>query len=165
MRVRRWTLLSAMAAIAGCVTAGGVNVRAPIGAQLAPGAITGPQVPLKVDPNARVILSNAAGLPPASYLASQAARGEAVYEATCGNCHVSGELVGPQFVDTWNNRRAYDFYALVRATMPLDNPGGLKDGEYLDVVAYVLRANNATAGRDSLKADTVALRGTRIAVK
>ena len=68
-------------------------------------------------------------------------------------------------MENWNDRRVYDFYALVRATMPLDNPGGLKDGEYLDVVAYVLQANHATPGRDSLKADTLALRGTKIAVR
>ena len=49
--------------------------------------------------------------------------------------------------------------------MPLDNPAGLKDGEYLDVVAYVLQANHHAAGTDSLKADTLALRGTKIAVR
>jgi hypothetical protein len=59
----------------------------------------------------------------------------------------------------------YDLYALIHSTMPLDKPGALKDGEYLDVVAYLLQANRAPAGTDSLKADTVALRNTRIAVE
>ena len=171
MWMRRWMVRGATAAcvasaaVAGCVTAGGVNVRQPIGVQLVPGATTGPQIPLRFDPTARVILSNAATFPPASFLASQAARGEGVYQATCDRCHLSSEFVGPAFVDSWNNRRVYDFYALVRATMPLDNPGGLKDGEYLDLIAYLLQANNAPPGLDSLKADTVALRRTRIAVR
>ena len=68
------------------------------------------------------------------------------------------------FVESWNDRRVYDFYALVRGTMPLDKPGGMKEEEYLDVVAYLLQANHAPAGPDSLRADTVALRKTRIAV-
>ena len=40
----------------------------------------------------------------------------------------------------------WDFYSLVRATMPLDKPGGMKEQEYLDVVAYLLQANHARAG-------------------
>ena len=93
-------------------------------------------------------------LPPASYSAAQATRGEAVYGNTCGACHQPGSLVGQAFVESWSDRRVYDFYALVRGTMPLDNPGGLKDQEYLDVIAYLLKANHAPAGADSLAADT-----------
>jgi hypothetical protein len=48
--------------------------------------------------------------------------------------------------------------------MPLDNPGGLKDQEYLDVIAYLLKANHAPAGADSLAADTAALRSHKIDV-
>ena len=165
---RAWMTIAVsgtLAAATACATAGRVNVRPPLAARLSPGASTGPQTPLKFDPAARVILSTAGGLPPASFLATQAARGARVYDQTCGTCHQPGQLVGQTFVENWNDRRVYDFYALVRATMPLDNPGGLKDGEYLDVVAYVLQANHATPGRDSLKADTLALRGTKIAVR
>jgi len=59
----------------------------------------------------------------------------------------------------------WDFYSLVRGTMPLDKPGGMKEQEYIDVVAYLLQANHAAPGRDSLAADTVAMRGAKIAVK
>ena len=59
----------------------------------------------------------------------------------------------------------YDLYALVRSTMPLDNPGAMKDCEYVDVVAYLLQANRHESARpDSLKSDTLAMRATRIAV-
>ena len=74
--------------------------------------------------------------------------------------------MGDRFVASWKDRRVYDLYALIRSTMPLDKPGGLKDGEYLDVIAYLLKANkHASAGVDSLRADTVALRKTKIDVR
>jgi S-disulfanyl-L-cysteine oxidoreductase SoxD len=165
MRVSRGTMISATMILLACACATVPNVISPLGAYLTPQARTGAPVPLRADPNARVILSGAEGLPTASYLPSQAARGSAVYTGTCENCHAEGQLVGQGFVQSWNNRRVYDLYALVRSTMPLDNPGGLKEGEYLDVVAYLLQANkHVSGGADSLKSDTLALRGTRIAV-
>jgi mono/diheme cytochrome c family protein len=165
MRSGHRTVLALTTVLGACAYGAATNIRAPLGATLTAGARTGAPVPLRVDPNARVILSTAAGLPTASYLPSQAQRGGALYEESCGRCHAAGQLIGQGFVETWNNRRLYDLYALVRATMPLDNPGGMKDGEYLDLIAYMLQANkHASGGADSLKADTVALRGTRIAV-
>ena len=154
-----------MATLAACAVGTTANVRSPLGAFLSPAAMTGAPVPLRVDPTARVIISTAGDLPAASYLPSQAERGAQIYQNTCAMCHGPGTLVGQGFVEQWNNRRVYDLYALVRGTMPLDNPAGMKDGEYLDVIAYLLRANrHASAGLDSLRADTVSLRKTRIAV-
>jgi mono/diheme cytochrome c family protein len=165
-RLHHAVALMAAAMVAACAVGSGTQspVREPLGAHLGPGAATGTPVALRFDPTARVIISTAKDLPPASYLPSQAERGAQIYQRTCGMCHAGGTLVGQAFVDNWNNRRVYDLYALVHSTMPLDNPGGLKDGEYLDVIAYLLRANRHTsAGMDSLKADTVSLRKTRVA--
>jgi mono/diheme cytochrome c family protein len=164
MRVTRWTVMGSMTMIVACAGAA-TNVRLPLGAYLSPDARTGAPTALRVDPNAKVILSSAVDLPPASYLASQATRGERVYQETCGACHEHSQFVGQAFVESWGNRRVYDFYAIVRGTMPLDNPGGMKEQEYLDVVAYLLQANHAPAGVDSLRADTLALRKARIAVR
>jgi mono/diheme cytochrome c family protein len=165
MRVTRRTILASAILLTTYACASAPNVLSPLGAYLAPNAKTGPTVPLRVDPNARVILSGAAGLPAAQFLASQATRGAAIYSRTCDTCHGAGTLVGAAFVQSWNNRRVYDLYALIRSTMPLDNPGGMKDGEYLDVVAYLLQANKQLTDRpDSLKSDTLSMRGTRIAV-
>lgn len=163
MRKDRLRFIVGTTVLVGCVSAA-PNVRPPLGASLTTGALTGAPLPLRFDPNARVIRSNAANLPPASYSTAQAARGESVYGNTCGACHQPGSLVGQAFVEGWNDRRVYDFYALVRGTMPLDNPGGLKDQEYLDVIAYLLKANHAPGGTDSLAVDTVALRAHKIAV-
>lgn len=133
---------------------------------LTTGARTGAPVPLRFDPNAKVILSDASALPAASYLPTQAARGADVFDGTCARCHQTDQFIGTSFVENWNNRRLYDFYALVRGTMPLDNPGSLKEGEYLDIIAYLLRSNHQqVTAPDSLKADTLEMRKTKIAVK
>lgn len=163
---RRFVVLAGLTLFtAACARRSTTDVRSPLGAMLASGALTGTQVPLRFDPGAKVIISTAANLPAAAYLPSQAERGALLYQQTCALCHGAGQLVGDGFVASWKDRRVYDLYALVRGTMPLDNPGGMKDGEYLDVVAYLLQANkHASAGRDSLRADTASLRKTRIAV-
>ncbi|HVT39253.1 MAG TPA: cytochrome c [Gemmatimonadaceae bacterium] len=165
MRLSGWTVTALTTALAACAYGARTSVRAPLGAVLSPTARTGASVPLHFDPNARVILSTAAGLPAASFLPSQAARGAQIYEQSCGTCHEPGQLIGRGFVEAWNNRRVYDLYALVRGTMPLDSPGAMKDGEYLDVIAYLLQANkHVAASADSLRGDTLTLRTTRIAV-
>jgi cytochrome c5 len=148
-----------------CAYGATTNVRLPLGANLSSAARTGAPVPLRRDPNAKVILSSAAGLPPASFLMSQAARGSEIYDQSCVRCHEGSQLIGPNFVESWNNRRVYDLYALVRSTMPLDDPGGMKDTEYVDLVAFLLQQNrHALARADSLRPDTLSLRSTRIAV-
>lgn len=165
MRVRRVMAIVLAVALGACAYGVTPNVRSPLGADLSAAATTGAPVPLRVDPDAKVILTNTAGLPPASFLASQAKRGGDIYESSCGRCHAPDEHVGEAFVASWNNRRVYDLYALIRATMPLDSAGGLKDGEYLDVVAYLLQANHQAApSQDSLRGDTATLRHSRIAI-
>jgi cytochrome c5 len=151
--------------IVGCASAAATNVRAPLGAHLTTAAPTGAPIPLRFDSNARVIRSTAANLPPATYWPAQADRGERVFTQTCAMCHARSQFIGPSFVESWNDRRVFDFYALVRSTMPLTNPGGLKEEEYLALVSYLLKANNAEAGTDSLRSDTLALRSRKIAVR
>jgi mono/diheme cytochrome c family protein len=162
--------------VVGCASAAGTSTTAaspsevrpapyaPLGAHLTAAAKTGPQVPLRFDPNAHVVIATVPDLPAASFSAAQATRGEQVVDQTCSSCHQPDRFIGPNFVDAWNNRRVNDFYSLVRSTMPVDNPGGLKDQDYLDVVAYLLKANHATPTADSLSADTTAMRGHKIAV-
>ena len=80
-------------------------------------------------------------------------------------CHAPSQFVGQAFVENWNDHKVSDFYTLIRSTMPLSNPGGLKDDEYLAVVAYLLKANHAAAGADSLSTDSSSVRKRRIAVR
>ena len=157
-----WTIV-----IVGCASSGvtATNVRAPLGAHLTASAPTGAPIPLRFDSTARVIRSTAANLPPATYWPAQAERGQRIFNQTCATCHARSQFVGESFVETWNDRRVFDFYALVRSTMPLTNPGGLKEDEYLALVSYLLEANHAEAGTDSLRSDTLALRSRKIAVR
>jgi mono/diheme cytochrome c family protein len=167
MPVRRWTALVWIVAMIGCAGATvATNVRQPLGAHLTPTAPTGAPIPLRFDSSssARMIRSAAANLPPATYSAAQAEHGEAVFKRSCATCHAPAQFIGQQFVESWNGRRLFDFYALVRSTMPLNDPGSLKEDEYLAVLAYLLKANHAAAGPDSLRPDTTALRGRKIAV-
>lgn len=167
MQVSRLTVIVLATVIVGCASAAAsrTDVRPPLGARLTPGAKTGAPVPLRIDPNAKVVIATVPNLAPATYHAAQATRGQAVYESTCANCHQADKFVGPQFVDAWNDRRVGDFYQLIRNTMPVDNPGGLKEQDYLDVTAYLLKVNHAAAGADSVSPDTTYMRQRKIAVR
>ena len=165
MRVNGLSLFCCATVIVGCASATATtNYRPPLEAKLSPGAKTGAPVPLRIDPNAKVVIATVPNLPAASYSVAQATRGQAVFESTCATCHQPDKFIGQQFVDEWSDRRVGDFYSLVRNTMPVDNPGGLKEQEYLDVVAYLLKANHAVPGADSVSSDTTYMRQRKIAV-
>jgi mono/diheme cytochrome c family protein len=154
-----WTTISV-----GCASARAPAVPEPLGAHLTAQAPTGAPIPLRIDPNARVTRSTSPNLPAATYLPAQADRGEKIFSQTCAMCHARSQFIGQTFVENWNDHRVSDFYTLIHSTMPLNNPGGLKDEEYLAVVAYLLKANHAGIGADSLGADSVSLRKHRIGV-
>jgi|tagenome__1003787_1003787.scaffolds.fasta_scaffold20987084_2 mono/diheme cytochrome c family protein len=171
MRVSRSTTVVWTIIAIGCASASRTAqapasaARAPLGARLTADAPTGAPVPLRIDPNARVVRSLVPNLPAATYWPAQADRGERVFNGTCAACHARAQFIGQTFVDAWNDRRVSDFYTLIRSTMPVNDPGSLKDEEYLAVVSYLLKANHAAAGTDSLAADSGTVRGRRIAVK
>jgi mono/diheme cytochrome c family protein len=169
--LRRWKALACVLAVIGCSSAAAddqTDLRVPLGARLTATALTGAPVPLRFDTSsgARLIRSTAADLPAITYSPAQARHGEEVYRRLCVECHPASQFVGERFVQSWNDRRVFDFYALVRSTMPLNDPGSLKEDEYLGVLAYLLEANHAAAGNpaDSLLPDTTALRARKIAV-
>ncbi|HEY2853878.1 MAG TPA: c-type cytochrome [Gemmatimonadaceae bacterium] len=158
-----WTMIAIGCASAGSGATPGVLV--PLGAHLTAEAPTGAPIPLHVDPNARVVRSTAPDLPAATYLPAQADRGEKVFNQVCAMCHARTQFIGQTFIDNWNDHRVADFFTLIQGTMPLNSPGGLKDDQYLAVVAYLLKENHAGMGKDSLGTDSLSLRRRRIAVK
>ena len=163
-RMTRWSVLGWATLVVGCASAAATNVRTPLGAHLNAGAKTGAPIPLRVDPTAKVVVARVANFPAAPFTAIQADRGEKVFNSTCAACHQDERFIGKQFVEDWGDRRVGDFYQLVRNTMPVDNPGGLQDQDYLDVTAYLLKMNHSTPTPDSLSADTTIMRGRKIAV-
>jgi mono/diheme cytochrome c family protein len=89
------------------------------------------------------------------YSAAQAARGQAVYAAACSRCHkedLSGYrgVLRERFMDQWSEDSLNSFFTILRQTMPANAAGSLKENEYLDIVAYVLRMNDFPAGPNEL---------------
>jgi len=172
MRVSRSTAVVGTIIAIGCASASrnasapasATAARPPLGARLTADAPTGAPVPLRIDPNARVVRSLVPNLPAATYWPAQADRGERVFIGTCAACHARSQFIGQTFVENWNDRKVSDFYTLIRSTMPVNNPGTLKDEEYLAVVSYLLKANHAAAGRDSLVGDSASVKGRRFAL-
>ena len=93
------------------------------------------------------------------YTAEQATAGKAAYEASCAACHGSDlmgapPLAGEGFIGGWRTRTTRDMYGLIRTTMPADNPGGLSEPTYVNIVAYILQYNGIAAGTTPLTPTT-----------
>jgi mono/diheme cytochrome c family protein len=98
------------------------------------------------------------------YTAEQAARGETTFAGNCTGCHTMGAYATPAFVKRWNGRPLGELYSLIAETMPEDFPGALTPGEYVQVVAYMLKLNRMPAGAEELPADPAALNKIRFEV-
>ena len=89
-------------------------------------------------------------------LSQQQERGKQHYVEHCADCHLltlrgSGhgpQLAGPEFRRAWATRHSSDLLQLIQATMPPTAVRGLDEAAYLDIVAYILRANGLDIGRD-----------------
>lgn len=93
----------------------------------------------------------------AVYSAAQAKRGEAIYTEKCIACHgakLEGDfgpsLTGQAFLGIWGGLSLAELVDKVHNTMPLDAPKTLTRQQAIDVVAYVLQANQAPAGAADL---------------
>ena len=111
------------------------------------------------------------------YSADQAKRGKAHYDAYCAPCHVgdlSGTLAadtgapplrGAPFVTSMERKGVAAVFDYIKATMPADDPASLQDGEYLDILTYLIQANGfPPAGRELTAADLARVRVRRTAV-
>src|SRR6266699_1645318 len=85
------------------------------------------------------------------YTLAQATRGEQVFGMNCARCHQGADVDGPPltgdpFIDRWREDNLVSLFTFIQTRMPQDSPGNLKEGAYLDVLAYLLQANNYAAG-------------------
>ncbi len=96
------------------------------------------------------------------FSSGQADRGGTTFDEVCSECHTTSEFRGRTFQSNWGRRTVYSLFRTVRSTMPDDNPGGLEEQVYLDVVAYILSMNGHDAGSSELAADSP-MREVRIA--
>jgi cytochrome c len=102
------------------------------------------------------------------YSLDQAKRGKAHYDAFCAPCHVgdlSGTLAadtgapplrGAPFVTSMERKGVSGVFDYIKATMPADDPSSLEDGEYLDILVYLIQANGFPAGGRELTAADLA---------
>ena len=115
-----------------------------------------------------VSASGAAGQEPAAkrsikdgvYTEVQANRGEREYGRTCEHCHGAGlegdaakeipPLVSDPFMRNWNGKNLKELFDLLSRSMPADNRGSLSARTYTDLIAYLLRTNDAPAGTSAL---------------
>ena len=99
---------------------------------------------------------------PGPFTAEQVAAGRAAYITSCMACHQptmegAGDalpLAGHAFMLAWNNRTTKDLYDLIHASMPYGNGGSLDPATYANLVAFILHANGAKEGTQTLTATT-----------
>jgi S-disulfanyl-L-cysteine oxidoreductase SoxD len=87
------------------------------------------------------------------YTAAQAARGEETYMNMCVGCHAAGTYSTPAFREKWDRHPLSELYALLSETMPKQDPASLTPQEYAQLVAYLLKINEVSAGKTELGSD------------
>ena len=99
------------------------------------------------------------------YAVEQAVQGKELYAMHCVSCHAAITHTGPEFASKWQGRTFWDLFSFVRESMPKSEPGSLTPGEYLAVLAYLLKMNGMPAGAAPLQQDSSALAKIRIDIK
>ena len=94
------------------------------------------------------------------YTELQANRGEREYGRSCEHCHgasLEGDagkeiptLVSDPFMRKWNGKNLKELFDFLSRSMPADNRSALSARTYTDLIAYLLRANEAPAGSTAL---------------
>ncbi len=93
------------------------------------------------------------------YSDAQAARGETEYAAHCANCHredlsgYQGILKGDRFMNEYREAPLFRLFDKMKTTMPRGAAGSLSDRQYVDIVSYVLKANQFPSGAEDLQVD------------
>lgn len=95
------------------------------------------------------------------FTAGQVESGKQVFEDVCFECHTT-DLFGPDYMVGWSGATVGEFYVELQATMPYENPGGLKDDDYAAVIAYLFAINGVAPGEDELSSDPDQLEGISI---
>ena len=104
------------------------------------------------------------------YTAEQAKRGESLYVDACAACHdpkliggIGPALAGKEFIGAWKDKTVGDVFTKIKVEMPLTAPGTLSPEQTADVVAFILSANQFSAGAAALAADAAALNAIHMA--
>lgn len=157
MNRKRWTM-AATALLFGCASGSTTSKpAAPAPSAPPPAAATTPPPPRPVPPPTTApttpgMQSTLMGV----YTEAQAIAGKDVYSARCQSCH-TGEHSSSVFKRKWAGKPVQSLWGIIRQTMPDDDPGGLSDEAYTQIVSYLLKINGLPAGTTTLPADSLAL--------
>ena len=88
-----------------------------------------------------------------TYSQAQATAGKVVYDQQCKSCHGGtlddGEfgpvLRGPDFLVRWSGKSVEELFHYTAERMPVTQPGGLSEEEYINLVAFMLAGNGVYA--------------------
>lgn len=113
----------------------------------------------------QVVAAAAQDIQPASYSDAQAEAGNRIYQQNCAVCHLpdlqgsfeASALAGSNFISNWTNRRVSELLDQLKRSMPPQAPGSLNDSEYTNLVAFLLSANEVTAGSQQLTFESTAV--------
>jgi hypothetical protein len=89
---------------------------------------------------------------------AQVDAGRTAYNASCAACHgydlQNGThrtpLIGQSFIVGWGQRSTLEYYRYISYRMPYREPGSLAPQTYADIVAYILAANGAQPGSETM---------------
>lgn len=93
------------------------------------------------------------------YTEAQAERGLTEYTAHCARCHrddLSGYndiLKGRRFMEKYRESSLHLLFDKTKTTMPRGAPATLSDTAYVDIVSYLLKANEFPAGAGELRVE------------
>jgi mono/diheme cytochrome c family protein len=97
------------------------------------------------------------------YSGGQAARGQAIYQVQCAECHgkamegtIGPPLAGESFLSEWSARPLATLVDKIQKTMPFNLPGSLSRQQSTDLAAYMLQAGKFPAGQVELSDATAA---------
>lgn len=99
------------------------------------------------------------------YAKAQARRGLQTYTSVCVYCHgpdLEGDETGPalkgsSFMAQWRDQTVFKLLVKIVETMPENNPGSLSPQAAIDVLSFLLEANQIPAGSTDLPTDPAAL--------
>lgn len=106
------------------------------------------------------------------YTDAQAERGKKLFLEFCSTCHgakAGGGPAAPSIIGSTMDEREgttlYDLFSYMQMAMPPDNPGYLRDREYVDVLAYLLQLQGLPAGAAEIPGSEDALRVIEIVAR
>ena len=95
------------------------------------------------------------------FTAEQAERGAERYQQECAQCHlddllgdgIAPSLIGAPFHFRWSELSVGDMLVAIRTTMPQGAPASLSPRAYVDIVSFILEANDFPTGDMELPTD------------